>query len=448
VTIALTWLKRHTGGVLIAVIFGLGTLIGCGGGNKNKEKEKEIPIVYTSDSTLKPYSISGTVGIAVCNHDNCYMSYMRDKSKKCQPVANIVVRAFQWHYKDGIKEYNPPSVSNGDQAADNAKFGAWKLVGTTTTNSNGHYTLEGVLTPGYATFVEVISVCRPTDPMLPTTTIIADLDQGEDPGALEDESLHWYGKSDISREGCPKGLVCSRGQGGFSYPVQSRLTKDDRIVYSFRRPIVGDEYLRDNAVPEPPSSSDNDYDGNINPVVNFILDDDSSAGISPEKWYEYPSYIPIFRLDEITVGTSIVRIIDYLNNAILSRCKNNKDLVKGTLVDIHYYPHVSSNCKMSMIKGDCYDKSNPKDEEMPLGFNRYNDTDLPHYYVSIPPILHLKRCPGECYPERFKTLLLKSGLFRPAAKGEYRDLNKEGSKACDEDDEEDEIDIRENNCYK
>jgi hypothetical protein len=425
-------------------------IVGCGGKKKNDDSPRNEVISIankTSDPALKEHSISGQVGIAV-NKDN--------KPNSCHPVANIVVRAFQWHPKDGIEDDNkdlPIDNSVADQAAINVNFGKWHLAGQTTTDKNGYYKLEDVLTPGLATFVEVISVCRPTDPMLPTTTIIADADMDVQK-TWPDQDTNYYGHEkrvpkykangdENYDRSCPKGLVCRISESNnYMYQMPSKLTKDDRIVYAFRQALT--TKLQPCAIPTPPKATDDYgvYDGKNNPVMNIILDDNTQASITPEDWYSRASYTPTFPKEDRKVGTTIVDIIEYLNNVILSACKDNKNLVKGTMVDLHYYPDIT---KFGKECGSHYylEKMNPTDEIMPLGFNKY-DTETPHYYAALPPYLHLQRRLGECYPQRFKEFILKSKLYRSGAKGEFRDLISEANKAFDDD----KPDMQENNCYK
>ena len=220
------------------------------------------------------------------------------------PVANIFVCAFQWSPKKGVKEYFESDYRYNrieNKVKYGAQFGNWKLVGETTTDSKGRYALEGVLTPGHATFVEAISAWRPIGPMLPTTAIIAALDRDD----CDSNNIHntCYGLDEISGS-CPEGLVCSKykyrkgerenrridedgyvytdsGEDevfgpishrwyrykqnsnktngsykyddewvyGYRYHVQSKLTKDDRMIYAFRKTLS--RVLLSISVPEP-----------------------------------------------------------------------------------------------------------------------------------------------------------------------------------------------------
>jgi hypothetical protein len=193
-------------------------------------------------------------------------------------------------------------------------------------------------------------------------------------------------------------------------------------------------------VPKPPNRKNKcygTYDGNSNPVINIILEDETEAGITSEDWYSRTSCTPSFKSDHsLKVGTAIADIIEYINNIILSGCKDNKNLVKGTLIDLHYYPDISSFGKEYNHKIGQFNDAN-----MPTKFDKYTST---HYYAALSPYMHLKRCAGECYPQRFKEFLLKSGLFRQGNKNEFRDLRRE---AIDEN-EAGPGDMRKNNCYK
>ena len=438
-----TWLSRHVSSTIVASILGL-SMIGCGVSKKSNDnpESKAIPIITTSDTTLKPHSVSGMVGIAVVN----------DGGKKSIPIANIVVRAFQWHPKEGAEQCIGPHEDNNDQASINAKFGDWQLAGETTTDSQGKYKLEATLTPGYVTFVEAISICRPTDPMLPTTAIIADADMDTDK-KLE-KKTNYYGNQEQSHS-CPEGLKCimsdnsSYDENGdivnnFFYQKPSKITKNHRILYAFRQTLEG-KFLSCSIPPAKITGDDHSvYDGKSNHVINIILDDKTKAAITPENWYELSKYTPVFPAQRRQVGTAIVEVIQYLNNIILSDCKDNKNLVKGTIVDLHYYPNINTFCSKDKYEDTEYHKStDPKKEDMPLGFNKYNDTATPHYYAALPPYFHLQKCPGLCYPQRFKDLLLQSGLYRSVTKKDFRDLNSEAKDAHTWQE-----DIREENCYR
>jgi len=443
-----TWFNHHARDILIAGTLAL-CMTGCSSNHKDKPESKAT-LITTDDSELKlkAHSISGMVGIGTESTDS-------KAKKRARPIANVVIRAFQWHPKEGVKQDKTTDANNKDQASINTKYGSWQLAGETTTDSKGHYKLEGILTPGCATFVEVISACRPNDPMLPTTTIIADADMDiereEHPEnnfygcIVMHEQVHTDADGNVIKsygEICPKGLQCESHNGYISFQAPSKLTKDDRIIYAFRQTLAGT--MIPCSIP-PVSTTGNDYgvyDGKINPVINIILDNNTKASITPEDWYKRSSYTPIFPAEELKVGTTIFDMIEYLNKEILSGCKDNKSLVKGTIVDLHYYP------AMEVFEDEDYLNTPDlrhdfwKESISSSGFNKY-DTDVPHYYGLLPPFSHLKRSLGDCYPQHFKEFLLKSGLYRLGNKNEFRDLKSEGRKAWDAG-----INLQKNNCYQ
>ena len=429
-----TWLSRHVGGTIVASILGLSMIMECGcKSNNNDAKRKEGTRITFTTPEVTTNSVSGTVGIEANIEGN--------NQERHYPVANIVVRAFQWHPKQGAPNLTNEDKEIIDNVIFNAKFGSWKLAAETTTDNKGHYVFKGNIPSRYETFIEVVGISRPAEG-LPTTYIIANKDveaynYNKIRNGYEIKNSH-YGSWEIE-DSCPEGINCILGRdNNYWYHTPGKLTKDDRILYAFRRSLDAKTNMQDgDVIPRAPRHLANFrmHDGKNNPIIDFILKSDEVATIIPERWYELATtYTPIHSDDKLKVGTSILDIIKFMTDTMLPGCDNKN----STIIDLHYYPEVTTFCQKTRLN-EYQSSKESVTSTMPdiLELEKYASN---HYHIDLPPNMHLKSCFGQCYPQRLKELLLNSGLFRKGAKQDFRDLEKELDKA------DPYRDIRDNNC--
>lgn len=403
--------------------------------------------IIVSDTTTKETIANSVSGVVSITSEKGKISNVA--------IPNVVVRALQWQPKQNSPKLTNADLQMKDHAAFNAKFGSWKLVDTTVTNSNGYYAFKGTITPGYKTLIEVLSISRPGN-KLPTTYVIANKEAAKDAG--DDNQLNHYGKIEIDEQ-CPSGVRCAtcncyigEAETGtkcdkyYAYMAPRMLTKDDRIIYGFRKTLTfSDETSEEkSSIPRGLLSEKchtyGVHDGKNNPTVNFMLNDQTMAAITAENWYELPSS-PSYLEDYKQVGICILDIIRFITNIILPKCTNKS----GLILDLHYYPAIDdlwerkyniANSDTSYESDDSddsydsYDSDDPhyaaylcgridgidSEEVMPDRIEQYGTSN--HYHAALPPVLHLTYSPGLCYPYQLKKLLLQSGLFRNATKSE------------------------------
>jgi len=206
------------------------------------------------------------------------------------PARGVLVRAFQLYY----------DVNAADQA-----IPTWRLAGSTVTDSNGFYSLNGLVHSGYATFLEVASIFQQTSGDLASVEVVGD----------------------------PNGIA-------------STAAEPDRPIYVLREDGHGNTFSAD---PVANYGGVAVTGGDLG--VNFNVGTGDTWELTVPNWYLSGSS-PQGPSGTAAVGSRVLAILDSVYQFAYYYGDPTPSKSAGGVLDLHYYPGRTETPRRSYVMYD------------------------------------------------------------------------------------------------